>query len=171
MERFWSKVNKSKFCWVWVGATNGRGYGAIKIDGRKRRAHRVCWELTFGEIPEDLHVCHCCDNTLCVNPSHLFLGTHSENIKDAHKKGRMVDNSGENCATAKLTWVQVEEIRCIHKEYTRVELARIYGVSHSTISNVVNMKTWKLTPKADSSMSRLRRDRQVRGLQGLSGGN
>lgn len=94
--RFWLKVDKSNVegCWLWKGASNGRGYG-VMVKGRQRTyfAHRVAWEITYGEIPAGLSVCHHCDNPSCVRVDHLFLGTQKDNMLDAWAKGHIAPPS------------------------------------------------------------------------------
>ncbi len=87
---FWNQVEKGNHngCWVWIGALDTLGYGHLTIKRKLRLAHRVSWELANGSIPDGLHVLHHCDNPPCVNPSHLFLGTHLDNMRDMIAKGR-----------------------------------------------------------------------------------
>lgn len=90
-ERFWSKVDKRgpKECWPWTGALTSAGYGNFGVClGKNSLATRLMFAFTRGEVPEDKFVCHSCDNRKCVNPSHLWLGTHTDNMQDMLKKNR-----------------------------------------------------------------------------------
>src|SRR5439155_563058 len=89
-ERFWSKVDKTSTCWLWKGAKDSSGYGWVGNGQHKTiTTHRLIWELTFGSIPKGLWVLHTCDVRNCVNPAHLWLGTNTDNQRDASRKGRL----------------------------------------------------------------------------------
>lgn len=95
VERFWAKVDRRgpDECWPWTGATQQTGYGRFRVDGRLQGAHRVAYVLTHGHLRPGAHVLHRCDTPGCCNPSHLFLGTHADNMADKEAKGRG-DKSG-----------------------------------------------------------------------------
>lgn len=96
MASFWSRVDTSGECWLWTGAKTELGYGLFLDNRRRLRAHRVAYALTYGEFPDELVVCHRCDNPRCVRPNHLFLGTQTDNLADMTAKGRRArgDTSG-----------------------------------------------------------------------------
>lgn len=154
-ERFFSQIEKSKDgCWNWTGSGNGR-YGQISVNGRLEKAHRVSYKMHNGEIPEGLYICHKCDNTLCVNPDHLFAGTQQENLIDMNNKGRNTlknDPSraacGSDAGSAKLTDIAVMDIRSRYKKGPRHtsnthDLAKEYGVDDSTIRRILSRTTWR----------------------------
>ncbi len=153
---FESKIDKNgeNGCWIWLEHKNSKvkGYGRFCYNGIRPLAHRFSHELYNGPIPEGLLVCHKCDNSSCVNPEHLFLGTIQENNLDRDKKNRQVSLKGELCATSKLTEKEVLEIRAKYKPcknpkdkscYSQRRLAKEYGVKQITIWNIVNNKSWE----------------------------
>jgi hypothetical protein len=93
-ERFWSRVKKNKGngCWTWTGSCHTNwGYGQVRVENRKTKmVHRISWEMENGPIPEGMKVLHKCDNPPCIRPSHLFLGTQSDNMQDCSRKSRLV---------------------------------------------------------------------------------
>lgn len=115
-------------CWSWTASKKQDGYGQIRMGNRMVLAHRVAWMLANGPIPESISVCHTCDNRACVNPSHLWLGTHRQNILDRHEKGRSKGGSqrGEAHPKSKLTNKDVAAIR--QSGLTSIALGKMYGV-------------------------------------------
>ena len=87
-ERFWSFVDKADGCWLWRGTRRSNGYGGFSYGLKRVGASRMAWELTHGNIPAGMLVCHHCDIPLCCNPAHLFLGSQRDNQRDASRKGR-----------------------------------------------------------------------------------
>lgn len=88
VRRFWSQVEKTETCWLWIGNRHAIGYGRCGVDGTHAAAHRVAWELTNGPIPDGMFCLHTCDVRACVRPAHLFLGTQADNMQDMVAKGR-----------------------------------------------------------------------------------
>lgn len=142
-DRFWSKVKKTSDtdCWMWIGTKGAGGYGVIGHKGRLERAHRAAWKLTFGPIPENLHVLHKCDNPLCVAPHHLFLGDHTTNMRDKEAKGRANQPIGARNKASKLTVEMVREIK--QSNESQQILAERYGVTDGAINHIKMGRTWK----------------------------
>jgi len=144
IDRFNGKWLMSNGCWMWIDAIRPDGYGEIHVDRRTVLAHRVSYELHNGEIKDGMCVCHSCDNPACVNPAHLFIGTHNDNMQDMIKKGRNNQAKGESAGHAKLTEANVIQIRACKHELgtTNKELARLYDVSEECIRQIHRRETW-----------------------------
>lgn len=139
--RFWPKlrigINPGE-CWLWIASRDRLGYGNFSLRPyRVTKAHRAMWLLCFGLIPDGLEVCHKCDNPPCVNPEHLFLGTHAENGLDMARKGRASTHN------RKLKPSDVREVRALFGAGVKqAVLAARFGVSTSNISTIVTRRSW-----------------------------
>jgi hypothetical protein len=130
-------------CWEFNGPTR-HGYGQISVRGnRSAIASRVAYEAWIGPISEDLFVCHRCDNPICINPSHLFLGTHDENMDDC--KSKMRHMHGERAWKAKVTADEAATIRDLYAtgRYTQAQIGRMYGLRQTGVSAIVRRVNWK----------------------------
>ena len=133
--RFWEKVKKSKSCWNWTAHRDQKGYGAFSFNRKSVRAHRVSWLIVNGNIPNNLCVLHSCDNRACVRPDHLFLGTYKSNNTDRARKFR---------SRSKLNIAKVHAIdRSLSLGVTQAEIATLFNVEQSTISDIATHTTWK----------------------------
>lgn len=142
-DRFEEKVEirEGNSCHWWVAVHTKKGYGLFGVDGIMRQSHRVAYELYKEPIPKGLHVMHKCDNPSCVNPDHLEVGTHQDNMADMVNKGRTC--KGEGKANSKLKEGDVIKIRAKASSGNKlVDIAKVYGMSPSTISRVVSGKRW-----------------------------
>lgn len=149
-ERLWRRVNRSAEggCWEWQGYVHTAGYGQIGAGGGRANGllftHRAAWVVTNGPIAAGMFVCHRCDNRLCCNPSHLFLGTPAENAADMAAKGRGRGAEGLTNANAKLTPEQVAEIRQRYAPGLSPGLAREFGVTPQYIGQLAS-RVWRRT--------------------------
>lgn len=152
--RFWRLVDKSSECWIWTGTRKPFGYGRFMLTGHEEiSTHRFSYVLAHGAIPNDLWVLHHCDNPPCVNPSHLFLGTRSDNAKDRHAKGRTKKGHhldpatcprGERIGVSELT---EEIVRAIRSEFvprvvTDKLLSAKYGICAQQVWKIRTGKCW-----------------------------
>ena len=137
---FISKIVLSGSCWTWTGGKNSGGYGYFKYAKRLMLVHRLSYMYFIGEIPNGMYVCHKCDNSLCVNPEHLFLGTPKDNNMDKEIKGRSRYLSGEECPYTKLSDDDIEDILFLasHGNINQRQIASLYHVSFQHINSVVN---------------------------------
>jgi hypothetical protein len=167
--RFYKKVNKTDSCHEWTACKNPAGYGLFNFGGQGMAvlAHRFAWEISNGDIPDGMLVCHKCDNPSCVNPEHLFIGSHKDNMRDCVNKGRFVCNLktkghksfGKNNGThtkpdsrvcgikngnSKFIDSDILKIKKLYKSGVSTrEIAAIYRVGKSTIWNIVSGNGWK----------------------------
>jgi hypothetical protein len=152
LEKYWKSVDKRSpdECWPWRGHFHSGkwAYGTIYFYGKHIAAHRLAYIIANLVDPHPLLVCHKCDNPICQNPSHYFLGTHAENMADMRKKGRSLKARGESHNKAVLTEAQVREIRTRIKERGShkgllAPFAREYGVKSSAMWSIFKGDTWK----------------------------
>lgn len=153
--KFWFRVNVrgDSDCWEFMNQPSQR-YGVynIKVQGKWNaiHSHRYAWEQMNGQIPNNLFVCHSCDNGRCCNPGHLWLGTNSDNQVDSVAKGRSgfrypISKTGEEHHSSKLKEWQVLEIRKWYEDggISQDKLAAEYGVNQNAISKIILRRSWK----------------------------
>lgn len=145
IERFLSRVDKKSEseCWIWAGRTNPDGYGQFDCRNSTVPSHRYMWSMLNGEIPQGMVICHRCDNPKCVNPSHLFLGTVQDNVRDRDMKGRQADHAGTKNGRAVLDEngaIKVKELR--KSGLTYKDISTEMGVSVGCVSHILNGRHW-----------------------------
>lgn len=138
-----SKVNAETGCREWTSAIVC-GYGQLSVGNKPARAHRAAYQEWVGQIPDGMLICHRCDNKRCIEPTHLFLGTHQDNMTDKMAKGRHVSIKGSGHANAKLTYNDVIGIRyaVAMAGCSQQSMAESFGVSQGTIQRMVTGERW-----------------------------
>jgi hypothetical protein len=145
-DKFWSRVKRTAKCWEWTGKCALKGYGKSYIfwyTHNEQLAHRTSWIIHKGKIPKGKHVLHHCDNPKCVRPSHLYLGTNADNVRDKVKRGRTgkEKRTGELSALSKVTEEQVKAMR--KSSDTGVAWAKRLGITEAQVSRIRLRKCWK----------------------------
>jgi DNA-binding CsgD family transcriptional regulator len=152
-DRFWSNVDQSggpDACWPWKRSTDDGGYGSVGWQGRLLGSHRVAYFLTHGTWPKD-NCLHTCDNPPCCNPKHLYDGTDTDNLNDAHRRGRR-NQRGENNGRAVLHESDVCKIRkWLSQGYTQQSIADVFGIAQGIISAIKLKKRWAHVMCSDES--------------------
>lgn len=144
-ESFFSKARRQpNGCWIWTGALGShRRYGSVGFQGRVWLAHRLAWRLHTGKDPGESCVCHRCDNGLCINPTHLFLGTQGDNVADMETKKRSRHPRRADHGRAKLTEHDVTKIKKLSASgRSGRSIAKQFGVAAPTIYRILNGKGW-----------------------------
>ena len=146
MERFWSKVDRTGECWNWTGCTDKDGYGRFWWDSKERSiaAPRAAIMVEGGDIPSGMMVCHTCDNRLCVNPNHLYLGNAQSNMSDKMQRGRHKVSLGSKNGKATLDESTVKSIRRRYANGEKqADIMRDLGISRQLVHDIVRRRSWK----------------------------
>lgn len=155
-----AKSLRDNGCLIWLGSKTTAGYGRFKLRGKHYAAHRTSYLIHHGPIPEGMVVCHSCDNPSCVNPAHLWIGTHADNQRDCTVKNRRATGSrhrsalypdkipkGAQTGRASLTPDQVREIRRLAGTMSQQKIADLFKTPQTNVSRIIRRKTWKhITP-------------------------
>lgn len=138
-DRFWSRVDVRgpDECWLWKGGSRVRGYGGLVFEGKNRQSHQVAFRLTHGFYAPYLR--HSCDNPPCCNPAHLIEGTHTDNMGDAARRGRMPHSEAHK--DAKLTEADVRAIRADPRGHRQV--AKVFNVDPARVSRIRSRRIWR----------------------------
>ena len=141
--RFWKNIKKKGDCWIWQGTKFNGGYGHITVDGDAILTHRLAYKLHYGkEIPKGKMVLHSCHSRDCINPEHLRLGDHADNMRDMVVANRQA--RGEEDGNAKLSISEVKKIKRLlaSGEFTHKEISRMFNVGRPTVTDIRRGRTW-----------------------------
>lgn len=154
-DMFWDRVVERPGCWDWSGSKTDKGYTRFKHKGKTISGHRLSYVLHKGTIGDGMVVCHECDNPGCVNPFHLFVGTHADNQRDCTQKGRRAKGRkngrhtmphstarGNNHGRSSLNENDVKEIRALAGTMSQEKIGQMFGTPQTNVSAIVRRKAW-----------------------------
>ena len=141
-ERFWSKVDTSGDCWIWTGSVAGNGYGDFGASpSRHVSAHRFSYEQAYGEIPHGVVIRHQCDTPLCVKPTHLLPGSHSDNKADSVTRHRHAH--GERHGHSRFSDADIREMRRLMSlGLGSRSIARVFNTDSGTVCKIARRESW-----------------------------
>ena len=150
---FWDRVyglaEAEGDCLIFRGCVNDDGYGRIVRNGRLVFVHREVWARDHGPIPAMMCICHTCDKPACIEPSHLWLGTHADNMADRKRKGREAIRYGSQNPVSKLKEEDIPAIRAaLRTSESVISIARRYAVTDGVIFSIRARRTWSHVPEA-----------------------
>ena len=148
LDRILKRTEPMGECLFWTGCVNHKGYGRVLVDSKNRYTHRIVWSEHYGPIPDGMMVCHKCDNRLCVNVKHLYLGNQETNMADMVRRKRARNGSAivrhEKHPSAKLQLKDVVKIREAYASghTTQQMLADQFGISRGQVQKIVTGNAW-----------------------------
>ncbi len=138
IRRFKSKTKiLENGCHEWQSTIKNDGYAGFWFEGKPQLGHRVAWQLFMGEIPENSLVLHRCDNRICVNPKHLYLGSYTDNAQDMHVRERFVGHRHLSDQHVRMVFVLLADGR-----FSQTAIAEVFGVTQTAISKIKTGRTW-----------------------------
>lgn len=149
-QEFWRRARRdANGCLVWIRRLDQNGYAPIFRRGRWTKAHRLAWEFSNGKVPSGMNVCHRCDNRACIEPTHLFVGTQSDNMRDCENKGRANHPVGERNNKAKLTSEEVLELRRRRAAgESMYRLGKVFGIARQSVRSIILGRHWRHVQEA-----------------------
>lgn len=136
-----SRVVTETGCWIWIGRVSGNGYGLLKRLNKSMSAHRASYEAFCGEISDGMNILHKCDTKTCVNPDHLYQGTHIQNMQDMKNRGRGYSAFGNEFAKRKIN--EEKALKIFNSTASNKETAELYGVSKTTVHRIKRKMIWR----------------------------
>jgi len=144
-DKIFNNIKKNENgCWEWTGGLSARGYASMHYEGKRTPLHRLSYILFRGPIPNDKLACHTCDNKKCINPDHIYIGTHKTNFRDAKERNRLRTRRGSAHPSSKLNEDKVRFIRFHYQNGFDIrEMSSFFGVTKSILYQTAKGQRWK----------------------------